>query len=204
MSITKAEAKVLIQRRAALKDMRQDALRAFGFENDLTKRAPLLDPPRIVNERTLHMDKITAKLKSDIPSFLKRYFNFPNDEFVEKNGTVPHVIQLLEEMFIGGKVLAMWATDHAKSWTADYFFPILSMAENPDESHILVGSNFNDTKRRVQVVQRELEGNHDLIRDFPWLKQPPTLKQGGKGGGAWSRVELTVSGRSANRPDPNI
>src|SRR5882672_2851552 len=75
VSITKAEAKVLIQRRAALKDVRQDALRAFGFERDLTQTAPLLDPPRIVNERTLHMDKITAKLKSDIPGFLKRYFN---------------------------------------------------------------------------------------------------------------------------------
>ena len=201
MSLTKEEAADLIRHRAEIKTARLDALQAFGFEGDIL---PPPAPPRIVSARALHMDKITAKLRTDIPGFLKTYFNFPDDEYPEPGGTVPHVVNLLEEMFEGGYLLGMFATDHAKSITADRFFPILSLAENPDESHILMCANAADARRRVQVVERDLETNHDLIRDFPWLKKPERPKGGGTNPVQWSRLEFTVSGRSANRPDPSM
>jgi hypothetical protein len=203
VSLTREEASDLIASRKAAKAERHSALKAFGFEDDPVSGKPI-SPPRIVNERILHMDRITAKLRTDIPGFLKKYLNFPDEEYPEPGGVVPHVTTLLEEMFEGGYLLGLFATDHAKSITADKFFPILSLAENPDESHILMCANFADARRRVQVVERELEGNAELIRDFPWLKKPERPKGGGSGNVQWSRLEFTVSGRSANRPDPSM
>lgn len=197
-----ARVSAAIAERLAKKAERESALRAFGFEDDVVSGKPI-EPPRIVNARTLHMDKITAKLRTNIPGFLKQYFNFPNDDYPEPNGEVAHVNLLLEEMFVGGYLLGLFATDHAKSITADKFFPILSLAENPNESHILMCANFADARRRVQVVERELETNFDLIRDFPWLKKPERIK-GSTGNIQWSRLEFTVSGRDVNRPDPSM
>lgn len=200
----------LIEQRMAAKTEREVVLRAFGFETDPVNNKPVPPPPVpvIISARTLHMDAITAKLRTDIPGFLKRYFNFPDDEYPEPTGSVPHVVNLLEEMFIGGKVVAEFATDHCKSMAACKFFPILSLAENPDESHILMGANESESKRRLQVVQRELEGGDELsdrlLADFPWLRKPERPKKGGSGGLTWSRKELTVSGRSVNRPDPSL
>src|ERR1019366_8944668 len=105
-----------IAARQAAKAERQSALRAFGFEDDVTARALPLNPPpvpMIVSERTLHMDRITAKLRTDIPGFLKKYFNFPNADYPEPGGKVAHVCNLLEEMFVGGYLLGLFATDHA-------------------------------------------------------------------------------------------
>src|SRR5579859_1217297 len=132
-----------IAERVARKTEREAVLRAFGFEDDPVNGKPVEPPPvpMIVSARTLRMDKITAKLRADIPGFLKKYFNFPDDEYPEPNGVVPHVVELLEEMFEGGYLLGMFATDHCKSMAADRFFPILSLAENPDESHILMCAN---------------------------------------------------------------
>src|ERR1700682_654640 len=209
MSLTRAEAAELIAKRGAAKAERQSALRSFGFESDVVSGKPLepLPVPMIVSERNLHIDRITTKLRTDIPGFLKRYFDFPNGEYEEPTGDVPHVNNLLEEMFLGGKIVAEWAADHCQSMTACKFFPILSLAENPDESHILMGANERESIRRLQVVQRELEGGTELsdrlLADFPWLKKPERPK-GRAGGTAWGRKELTVSGRSVNRPDPSL
>ena len=185
---------------------------AFGFEPEpfelpyLTKLGYKTPKPSaaVISARNLHSDKIMAGIWADIPGFLKKYFDFPDNEYPETNGTVPHVVNLLKNMYLGGKMVAEFATDHCKSEGASRFFPIMSLASDPDEAHIIVGANDADSKRRIQVVQRDLEGNHQLIKDFPWLKKPPKLKDGGSGGVAWSRKELTISGRSSNRPNPSI
>src|SRR5665213_2307735 len=187
-----------------------DSLRdAFGFEAEAwpIREVPpehRYQAPAIVSSRNLHSDKIMGNVRKDIPGFLKRYFDFPDDKYPEPGGTVPHVVNLLEEMFKGGYLLGMFATDHAKSITADRFFPIRSMADNPNESHILMCANASDARRRVQVVERDLETNFDLTRDFPWLKKPERPKGSGSNSIQWSRLEFTVSGRSANRPDPSM
>ena len=99
------DAAILIEQRVAAKTEREVVLRAFGFETDPVNNKPVPPPPVpvIISARTLHMDGITAKLRTDIPGFLKRYFNFPDEEYPEPTGSVPHVVNLLEEMFIGGK-----------------------------------------------------------------------------------------------------
>lgn len=165
---------------------------------------------KTIDQRILHSDKYRSLVRGNIAEILHEYFDFPThyDSEGPFGGPVPHVVQLLEQMFEGGSLCANWSTDHAKSLTSSYFFPLLSLMENPDESHIIVGANFNDSKRRLQMIQRTLEGAREpdrkLLRDFPWLKRPPKESEGGKGGSAWSRTELTVSGRSSNRPNPSI
>lgn len=172
-----------------------------------------IQPFAIVKERNLHSDRYMEQVREDIPGFLKKYFNFPNDEFPERMhvyspllgreiDTVEHVVVALQEMFRGGKQVKQWATDHCKSDTLCFFFPIASLADGPDEAHILLCANFQDAKRRLQKVQRELESNQQLIRDYPWLKKPERTRYAG--GLTWSRTELTISGRSANRANPSL
>jgi hypothetical protein len=168
--------------------------------------------PAPISERVLHSDRYMERVTADIPGFLKRYFNFPNDEFPEQRvhselmggeiGYVPHVVDALERMLHGGMLVFRWFTDGAKSKTITFFFPILSLAAGPDEAHVLVCDNFDDAKRRVQQLERELETNVALTTDFPWLKKPTRPKTGSAV--TWSRREFTVAGRSANRPDPSM
>ncbi|HZK74460.1 MAG TPA: hypothetical protein VFD88_10700, partial [Clostridia bacterium] len=148
----------------------------------------------------------------DIPGFLKKYFNFPNDEFPEVRiyspllgceiGHVPHVTNALQLMLTGGMLIFRWFTDGAKSKTGTFFFPITSLAAGPDEAHILCTDNFDDAKRRVQQLERELETNTLLLEDFPWLRRATRSKTGSAL--TWSRREFTISGRSTNRPDPSM
>ena len=168
--------------------------------------------PAPISERNLHSDRYMAKVVEDIPGFLKKYFDFPNDDFPEvpiwspllkrQIGHVPHVTYALQRMMRGGMLCFRWFTDGAKSKTCDFFFPILSMAEGPDEAHVLVCDNFDDSKRRVQSVERELEQNVALTTDFPWLKKPSRTRTGSAP--TWSKREFTISGRSSNRPDPSM
>lgn len=171
-------------------------------------------PPAInvVSERNLHSDRYMERVATDIPGFLKKYFDFPNDAFPEqrifspllgrKIGHVPHVTYALQRMLGGGMLCFRWATDHAKSKTGTFFFPILSLAAGPDEAHILCCDNFDDSKRRVQQLERELESNTLLIDDFPWLRKPKRNTRGSSP--TWSTREFTIAGRSANRPDPSM
>lgn len=179
--------------------MTLDLLEDFGF-------------PAPISERNLHSDRYMERVFDDLPGFLKKYFNFPNDEFPEHRiystllkqeiGYVPHVVDALQRMYVGGMLIFRWFTDGAKSKTGDFFFPIASLAAGPDEAHILCCDNFDDSKRRVQTLERELETNIDLITDFPWLARAQRSKTGSAL--TWSRREFTVSGRSTNRPDPSM
>jgi hypothetical protein len=171
-----------------------------------------IDFPTPISERNLHSDRYMEQVAGDIPGFLKLYFNFPNDEFPEVRiyspllkqeiGHVPHVTDALQRMLVGGMLIFRWFTDGAKSKTITFFFPIASLAAGPDEAHVLVCDNFDDSKRRVQQLERELEANVQLITDFPWLAKPKRTKTGSTV--TWSRREFTVSGRSSNRPDPSM
>ena len=168
--------------------------------------------PSPISERNLHSDRYMEQVAGDIPGFLKLYFNFPNDEFPEVRiyspllkqeiGHVPHVTDALQRMLVGGMLIFRWFTDGAKSKTGTFFFPIVSLAAGPDEAHILCTDNFDDAKRRVQQLERELETNTALTDDFPWLKKPTRTKTGSTV--TWSRREFTISGRSTNRPDPSM
>lgn len=148
-----------------------------------------------VSEAVRKMEERRANVVRDIPHILKHYFGF---EYM------PFHIELLEMMFAGGTYVVNWPTDHAKSWMTSYFFPILSLMENPDEAHIICGPTREDSERRVQMIARVLEGqagptSKELIRDYPHIQRPPLeLKTN------WSAAELTVVGRTTNRPDPSV
>lgn len=148
-----------------------------------------------VSESVMRMDERRANVVRDIPRILRQYFAFDY---------MPFHIELLELMFKGGTYVVNWPTDHAKSWMTSYFFPILSLMENPDESHIICGPTREDSERRIQMIQRALEGqagpgSKDLIRDYPHIRKPPLdLKTN------WSTSELTVVGRTVNKPDPSV
>jgi hypothetical protein len=163
-------------------------LDAFGFESDLPRVA-------VVSERVRHSDRLMAEVPTKIPELLEKYFGFP---------AVPHVVKLLQWMFEGGRIIANLPTDHAKSITSTFFFPILSLMENPDESHIICGANINDSKRRLQTIQRHIVANtplsKQLIRDYPWIAKPSKEVEST----GWGQTQLTVAGRSVNRPDPSV
>jgi hypothetical protein len=159
------------------------------------------DPPviRTVSERSLHSDRYMERVSTDIPGFLRTYFDFPND------GSQPlHIYNALERMFKGGRYVFQWATDHGKSFTGTFFFPIMSLAADPDSAHILLGANINDSRSLVQRAQRELETNTALIADFPWLKKPNITRHRGISNVTWTKTELTVSGRTRNNRNPSL
>lgn len=168
--------------------------------------------PARISERNLHSDRYMDRVAQDIPGFLKKYFDFPNEAFPEQRiyspllgreiGHVPHVTYALERMLQGGYLIFRWFTDGAKSWTGTRFFPILDMAADPDSAHIICCANFDDAKRRVQVVEYDFQNNTELIADFPWLKKSPRKRTGLTP--TWSKREFTISGRSINRPDPSM
>jgi hypothetical protein len=164
-----------------------DLLEDFGF-------------PAPISERNLHSDRYMDQVLDDLPGFLKTYFDFPNDEFEPV-----HVYYALRLMFKGGRYVFQWSTDHAKSLTGLFFFPIASLASDPDGAHLIMGANEADSKSRLQMVQRELEHprNPQLLADFPWLKKPRKVRDS-SGGLTWSRKELTVDGRTTNNRNPSL
>lgn len=125
-----------------------------------------------------------------VKEVLQTYFGFPAQPF--------HV-EFLELCFKGGKYVVNWPTDHGKSIMGTFFFPILSLMNDPEESHIICGASLNDAKRRVQAIQRELETNQMLQRDYPWVGKPESSDSK-----SWSTMELTVAGRTINKPNPSI
>ena len=176
---------------------------------DLTADFEDWQPPAVavVNERTRHSDRYMERVLSDLPWFLRHYFNFPND-----HSNPQHVYNALRTMFRGGRLCYQWSTDHAKSITGQYFYPLASLAADPESAHILMGANELDAKRRLQMLQRALETGQaglegeaegNLLTDFPWLKKPKRAKDTG-GGLTWSRKELTIDGRTQNNPNPSV
>jgi hypothetical protein len=122
--------------------------------------------------------------------FVKKYLDFDMQPF--------HV-EILRKMFEGGRMVVNLPSDHGKSTLGTFVFPILSLIDNPNESHLICGANINDSKRRVAAIQRELENNTKLTGAFPWVKKPE-----GKAGRTWSTLQFNVTGRTINGPNPNV
>lgn len=118
------------------------------------------------------------------------YFNFDLQSF--------H-LEILERMFEGGRMVVNLPTDHGKSTISCFIFPILSLMNDPNETHIICGVNINDSKRRVKAIQRELETNKELIRDYPWIAKPKE-----KDARLWSATQLDVVGKTMNKPNPSV
>ena len=130
-------------------------------------------------------------IKGNIAYICKRYFGWEDLQDFH--------LEALEAMFEGGYIVINWPTDHAKSTMGTFLFPLLSLMEDPNESHIICGANINDSKRRVQALQREIETNKALVADFPHLARPTA-----KDLRIWSATQFNVSGRTINKPNPSV
>lgn len=130
-------------------------------------------------------------VRSNIRYICKEYFGWEDlQDFHE---------EALDAMFEGGFYVINWPTDHAKSTMGCFLFPLLSLMQNPDESHIICGANINDSKRRVQALELELETNQKLVADFPHVAKPQD-----RGQRVWSATQFNVVGRTLNKPNPSV
>lgn len=100
-------------------------------------------------------------------------------------------VELLQLMFEGGYRVVNWPTDHMKSYTADFLFPILSLIDDPNSTHLICGANIADSKSRVFALELELETNERLTEDFPWVAKPEH-----KDGRIWTATHFNVVGRT--------
>lgn len=134
------------------------------------------------------------KMRESVPDriryLLREYWSFD---------PMPFHTNFLQEMFAGGKIVRCWPTDHAKSMMSSFFFPLLSLMNDPDEAHLILGANQNDSQRRLSAIQMEIDTNKKLIEDWPWLAKPKT-----KDNRLWSRKALTIVGRTSNKPNPSV
>jgi len=112
---------------------------------------------------------------------------------------IDYHIEILDAMFEGGNLVVNVPTDHMKSSLGCFLFPILSLMDNPNETHIICGANINDSRRRVQAIARELETNKELIRDFPWVARPSERQNR-----IWTATQINVVGRDVNKPNPSV
>ena len=108
-------------------------------------------------------------------------------------------VEILESMFEGGKLVVNVPTDHMKSSLGCFLFPLFSLMDDPDQSHIVCGANINDSIRRVQAMRLELETNQLLIEDFPWLARPTE-----RDNRIWTATHFNVAGRTINKPNPSV
>jgi hypothetical protein len=147
---------------------------------------------RIKNHPVLRQQQRMESVPGNIREICKEYFNWKLEEF--------H-LEALQLMFQGGYLVINWPTDHAKSTMGTFLYPLLSLMNNPDETHIICGANVNDSKRRVQALTREIETNDALIRDFPWIAKPDKDAVGTR---IWTSMQFNVVGRTINKPNPSV
>lgn len=131
-----------------------------------------------------------VNVKKNIKEICAEYFDWALQDF--------H-LEILTAMFEGGYLCVNLPTDHAKSTMGTFLFPLLSLIDNPNESHIICGANINDSKRRVKMLELEIETNQALVSDFPWLAKPED-----KESRTWSAIQFNVGGRVVNKPNPSV
>lgn len=112
---------------------------------------------------------------------------------------MPFHKEILWSLFQGGLWDIMVPTLHGKSTLCNVVFPILSLASDPDGSHILVGINDRDAKSWLAVISDELTTNEELLRDFPWLARPKEMANR-----VWNKSEIMVGGRSVGGRNPSV
>lgn len=178
------------------------SLPAWMTEKGVHKPRPVLmedfKAPAVIQYRDAAERKMREGVARKAKWLLRKYFHFD---------PMPFHVEILDLMFKGGKLVINLPTDHAKSMVSSYWFPILSLMANPDESHIICGANIMDSKRRVDAVRMALspggyvgqnKSNEDLLRDYPWIAKPKERHA------QWSTTEFNVVGRSGNKPNPSM
>src|SRR5262249_20210911 len=103
-----------------------------------------------------------VNVRKDLRYLIPKYFKGTDGKPYR---LIDYHYEILDAMFEGGYLVVNVPTDHMKSSLGCFLFPILSLMEGANETHIVCGANINDSRRRVQAIARELETNKELIRD---------------------------------------
>lgn len=136
------------------------------------------------------MTSPSLDVRKNIRPLCKKYFDWELENYQ---------IEVLEAMFEGGYLVVNLPTDHGKSSLGCFLFPLLSLMENPNETHIICCANIADARRRVQALQLEIETNKALIKDFPHLAKPTS-----RANRVWSSTAFSIVGRTINKPNPSV
>ena len=166
--------------------------RIVVHKRDGSDRPDLSDlaAPAVIKYRDKAERKLRESVPKKIPQLLREYFSFD---------PMPFHARAIHDMFAGGKYVKAWPTDHAKSLTSSYWFILLSLMNDPNESHIICGANINDSKRRLRALQFAIQTNKLLARDYPWIGKPKR-----KDDSSWSTVQFNVVGNERGGPNPNV
>lgn len=149
-----------------------------------------LSAPAVIKYRDAAERRLRETVPKKIPQLLREYFKFD---------PMPFHLELLHCMFGGGQYVRAWPTDHAKSLCVSFWFVLLSLMNDPNESHIICGANVNDSKRRLKSLQFEIQTNKLLLRDYPWLAKPHRSDES-----SWSTVQFNVIGNERGGANPNV
>jgi hypothetical protein len=167
-----------------------------------------LSLPAIIRYRMKAEEQIKERCKRDYEYFLRLYF----PKLVI--GALPPFLKKIWEGVLGfgseernmdmlpqgpfGQWLIMLPTEHSKSTTLNILYPLMSLMVNPNETHLLAGSNEREASRWLKATRAQLDTNHELTRDFPWLKRPPRTVSL-----PWTTKELTIQGRDIQKVSPS-
>jgi hypothetical protein len=140
-----------------------------------------------------HRERMERHLKDALNSrqgrqlFIHRYFGIHLERFHE---------DMLELAWSGGQVVELVPTEHGKSTLLAVWFPLLSLANDPNLPHTVCCVNEPEAILRLKAQRHILETNHDLIRDYPWLARPRR--------GTWGAREYNVDGRDGSQLSPSM
>lgn len=162
-------------------------------------REELPDGPPALVAQSPQGKRRRRSVRKHIVAICAYYFGWkPTPANPENDYLQDFQLEALEAMFEGGYLVINWPTDHSKSTTGTFLFPLLSLMENPDETHIICGANLADSKRRLKALELEIETNQALVRDFPWVGKPAREQR------IWTALQFNVAGRSENKPNPSV
>jgi hypothetical protein len=138
------------------------------------------------------MDQSKQFLLDDPALFILHYF--------------PHRIQQLEDFHLRlietaetkVRSLTLYPAGHGKTTLISTLLPIWAICKDPNIRVAVVAKNEDEAKNKIaRVVQAELEGNEELIRDFgPFVPQD--------GNKSWSLTNMTIAGRTAKLKEPTL
>lgn len=152
--------------------------------------SPAAQLPALIRYQDQTANQLMKNVPRRIPQLVRQYFGYD---------LMPFQRHMLEEMFKGGRMVRLYPTEHGKSTLGMVVFPVLSLMHDPNAAHILCASNKHDAMSWMYSIALHLEGNDDLLRDYPWLAKPE-----GKGG-VWNKSQLIIAGRSdSNNRNPSV
>jgi hypothetical protein len=154
----------------------------FDRKDTTLASAEAISVPALIRYQARTEEALMRGVPKRIPQMLRQYFSVD---------PMPWHTEDLQRMFQGGRWGRLRPTEHGKSTGGLIHFPILSLCEDPEAAHGLIGANSHEAESWLYALRNELETNTELQRDYPWIKPPPRGSRK-----PWNNRELYVDGRT--------